>query len=74
MMLRKQEQLHSLVKSMVIRFALLRLGPKSLELCGGTHATRSGDIGFLMLASEGGISSGVRRIECWAGLVLRSIC
>ncbi|MCB0317265.1 MAG: alanine--tRNA ligase [Bdellovibrionales bacterium] len=47
---------------------VVEIGPDSLELCGGTHVERSGDIGFLMLANEGGISSGVRRIECWSGL------
>ena len=46
---------------------VIEIGPRSLELCGGTHVTRSGDIGFLMLAYDNGISSGVRRIECWAG-------
>lgn len=46
---------------------MVEIGPKSLELCGGTHVTRSGDIGFALLASEGGVSAGVRRIEYWAG-------
>ncbi len=47
---------------------VVEIGPQSLELCGGTHANRSGDIGFLMISSEGGISSGVRRIECLTGI------
>lgn len=44
------------------------IGPNSIEFCGGTHVSRSGDIGSIYILSEGGISSGVRRIECVAGI------
>ena len=39
----------------------------SLELCGGTHATRTGDIGLVQLVEEKGIASGVRRVEAISG-------
>jgi alanyl-tRNA synthetase len=46
---------------------VVEMGPRSLELCGGTHVSRTGDIGLSVVASEGGVSAGVRRIECFAG-------
>jgi alanyl-tRNA synthetase len=46
---------------------MLTIGP-SLELCGGTHATRTGDIGLFKVLSETGLAAGVRRIEATTGL------
>jgi alanyl-tRNA synthetase len=59
------------VRVLTLGRALHGQGPYSVELCGGTHVARTGDIALLRIVSETGVAAGVRRVEALTGEAAR---
>ncbi len=56
------------------RVRVVRMGDFSIELCGGTHAANTGNLGIMRILSESGVAAGVRRIEGTTGHNVIELC
>jgi alanyl-tRNA synthetase len=65
------EKYGDVVRVLTLGHALTTEGPYSVELCGGTHVARTGDIALFKIIAETGIAAGVRRVEALTGEAAR---